>query len=435
MKLSVDVRDFREVTQQSEEKLLGVLMRHPQTLVAMHADFDARDLYSPHIRALYELMLRRAERGQLPDEIDFPIAASRQVPDLDLGWLLHLTEDVIERRPRRLVERIQREATIRRATFGALEMCRELQASEADIESVTSAFAEQLLHRPGRTTDATMPETVPAALESSLQARDNHGIGYPSGLQRFDSFLRFRPGKLYVLAARPGMGKSAFAMQIAQAPADYGPSNWGVMSLEMSAEELTGRLICREAWCDTKQFADGRVSEAVWQRVARASEAIKALPLRIDERGGLTWAQIAAKARTWSLLHGLQGLIIDYAQLIRKRDPRMSNNDHVSEVSQACKALAKSLDVPVVLLSQLNRQCEQRADKRPLCSDLRDSGSLEQDADVVLMLYRGDAYRAADESPDNVAEVIVRKHRGGPCGTIPLRWSGYCARFDDLDTP
>ena len=435
MRLDIEVRDFREVTQHSEEALLGVLMRHPKTLVSIHSDFEASDLYSPHIRALYELMLKRAAAGILPDEIDFPISASRQIQGLDLGWLLQLTEDVVERHPRRLVERIQREAAIRRATFGALEMCRELQTSDADIEAVTASFAEELLEHPTRSTDATMATTVPAALEASLQARDNNGIGYPSGLTQLDSFMQFRPGKLYVIAARPGMGKSALAMQIAQAPAEYGASNWGVISLEMTAEELTGRLICREAWADTKRFVDGSLSEAVWHRVARAAEDIKALPLRIDERGGLTWAQIAAKARTWSLLHGLQGLIIDYAQLIRKRDPRMSNNDHVSEVSQGCKALAKALDVPVLLLSQLNRQCEQRADKRPVCSDLRDSGSLEQDADVVLMLYRDDVYKPRDRAADNLAEIIFRKHRGGPLGTILLRWSGYCARFDDLESP
>ncbi|MEE9546928.1 MAG: DnaB-like helicase C-terminal domain-containing protein, partial [Hyphomicrobium sp.] len=231
----------------------------------------------------------------------------------------------------------------------------------------------------------------------------------------------------------PGMGKSALAMQIVQAAELGGDrSNWGVISLEMSTAELTGRLICREARADTKHFADGTVNATVWQRCIRAAEQVKGYPVRIDDRSGLTWAQIAGKARKWSLLHGLQGLVIDYAQLIRKRDPRMSNNDHVTEVSQGAKALAKSLDVPVLLLSQLNRQCEQRQDKRPMCSDLRDSGSLEQDADVVLMLYREDVYRPVDEANDNTAEVIIRKHRGGPCGTIRLNWSGYCARFDDL---
>ena len=434
MNLSVDVVDFSTVSKPIEERLIGALMRYPQSLVAVQEHLSAADFYSRECGALYALMMRRAGDGVLPDEFDLPIAAQRQISGLDLGWLFALQEDAPTRAyVPQLIERVLHEAAIRRATFGALQMCRDLQESGCDVEAVTATAAEQLLARASDASDGLMPSAVPQAMEASLQAGQGYSVAYSSGLDAFDVVLKFRPGKLYVIAARPGMGKSALAMQIVQAADIEGDrSNWGVISLEMSTAELTGRLICREAQCDTKRFTDGTVNATVWQRCVRAADQVQGYPVRIDDRSGLTWAQIAGKARKWSLLHGLQGLVIDYAQLIRKRDPRMSNNDHVTEVSQGAKALAKSLDIPVLLLSQLNRQCEQRQDKRPMCSDLRDSGSLEQDADVVLMLYREDVYRAADEANDNAAEVIIRKHRGGPCGTIRLNWSGYCARFDDL---
>ena len=408
-------------------------MAYPALLPEVQERVTPSHFYDARARSVYALMLERAREGRLPDDIDLPLAAVRLVPGLDIGWVYQCAEGTTSRAPGYLIEQILREHRIRTATFGALEMVRELQDKHGDHEAVLSRHAEALLTAPTERRDGDPSTVVSEALEAIQSAQDGTGVGYTTGLRGLDSWLgALYPGKLYVIAARPGMGKTALAMGLIAAPqADGDSARWGVVSLEMGRAELATRLLARESWVDLHALAGGRCNDAQLARIPGAAKAVERLEFRIDDRPGMTWDQIAAKARQWSLTWGLQGLVIDYAQLIRKRDPKMSNNDHVAEVSQGAKALSRSLDVPVLLLSQLNRQCEQRTDKRPIAADLRDSGSLEQDADVIVMLYREDVYRGAHEASDNVAEVILRKHRGGPIGTAYLEWTGYCARFDD----
>jgi len=430
--LTVDVLDWNSASGASERALIGTLIRYPDRLIEAMETLKPSDFNDVHCGAFYGLMCSRAGEGKLPDEIDLPVAATRQIPRLDPQWVYEAIEDATTDHTDSLVARVARESKIRSATMASLQMCRDLQAADAPVESITAKHAEGLLNVTEGDSDTSMDDAVSDSIYHFEQARQGHTVAYSTGSDSLDRWLQLVPGRLYILAARPGMGKTALALHIAQAKTDGERYTWGVVSLEMSAAELAGRLVCRAADVDIRGYETGRLHPASIQAVATHAQDVAQYPIRIDDRSGLTWGDIAAKARKWSLLHGLNGLIIDYAQLIRKVDPRITNNDHVAEISKGCKALARDLDVPVVLLSQLNRQCEQRQDKRPMCSDLRDSGSLEQDADAVLMLYRHDVYEDNVTNYSHEAEVLIRKNRAGPLGTVRMMWTGRCARFDEV---
>jgi len=250
-------------------------------------------------------------------------------------------------------------------------------------------------------------------------------IGTPSGFRDIDGITGgFQPGNLIVVAARPGLGKSAFATNIAESVAVKAGLPVAFFSLEMSEVELAQRFISCRARIAGDRLRKGKVGQKDWPRVLRAANELEEAPLWIDDSSDLGLLDLRAKARR---LHaqeqergGLGLVIVDYLQLMRPDDPRTNRVEQVGQMSRGLKILARELNIPVIAVSQLSRAPEQRPDKRPILSDLRESGNIEQDADLVMFLYRDDYYNREEQEHDNIAEVIVAKHRNGPIGTRRL---------------
>jgi len=247
-------------------------------------------------------------------------------------------------------------------------------------------------------------------------------------------FLGLQRSKVYVLAARPSMGKSALAANIATNAADSGA---GVLlfSLEMSREQLVQRMLATEAGVDGHAMLGGRLSPPEWKWVNDAASRIYERSVYIDDTPGLTYTGLASRARLAATQQEIGLIVVDYLQLMHgsARARGQSKNIEVSEISAGIKELARELDVPVLLLSQLSRGVEYRADKRPLLSDLRDSGSIEQDADAVLFIYRPGQYETDGDDTNGLTELWVRKNRGGPTGMIRLKFNAPTTSFTDWE--
>jgi replicative DNA helicase len=256
-------------------------------------------------------------------------------------------------------------------------------------------------------------------------------VGIPTGFASLNSLLSgWQKSDLVIIAARPSMGKTAFALGSALAAATAG-HRVGFISIEMSRQQVGLRLHSMGAPIDVHALRTGSLSPQGWTMLAATAQRFESLPFWIDDSCVLTVEQIAAKARQLQATHGLDLLIVDYLQLVHM-DRADNRTQGVTEASRQLKLLAKELDIPVLVLSQLSRNCEQRPDKRPLLSDLRDSGSIEQDADVVLFLYREEMY-TKDTEESGMAEILVRKHRNGPTGDRTVRFAERYARFDNLE--
>lgn len=256
--------------------------------------------------------------------------------------------------------------------------------------------------------------------------------GIPTGFSDLDQKLSgLQRSDLVLIAARPSMGKSALMMNLVQNAAVRESIPVAIFSLEMSKEQLSQRLLCSEALIDAHRLRTGDISEDEWIKLARAMGVLADKPIFIDDTPAISVTEIRAKCRRLKIEHGLGMIAIDYLQLMSGAGGRYdSRQQEVSDISRSLKALARELEVPVVALSQLSRAPEVRADHRPILSDLRESGAIEQDADVVIFLYR-DEYYHPDSEKKNIGEVIIAKQRNGPTGTVELVWLGQFTKFAD----
>ncbi len=248
--------------------------------------------------------------------------------------------------------------------------------------------------------------------------------GLTSGFRDIDEMTTgFQPGNFIIVAARPGMGKTSFALNMAVAAAREAAQPIAFFSLEMSNNELIQRLICSEARISMHDLRRGNIKQHQWEDISRAMGVLNELPIYLDDTGALTVSEVRTRSRRLKSKHGLAAIFIDYLQLLRPGalSRNANRNEELSEICRTLKVTAKDLEVPIVACAQLNRGVETRNDKRPMLADLRDSGSLEQEADIVAFLYRDGYYNP--EGPDpSATEFIIAKHRNGPTGTVKLRF-------------
>jgi len=253
--------------------------------------------------------------------------------------------------------------------------------------------------------------------------------GVPTGFNDLDGKLSgLQKSDLVLVAARPSMGKSSFMMNIVQHAAVRENVTTAIFSLEMSKEQLTQRLLCAEALIDAHRLRIGDINEDEWVKLARAMGPLSEASIFIDDTPSISITEMRAKCRRLKLEQNLGLIVIDYLQLMQGKSSSESRQQEISEISRSLKALAREINVPVVALSQLSRAPEMRADHRPILSDLRESGAIEQDADVVMFLYR-DEYYHPDSEKKNIGEVIIAKQRNGPTGTVELVWLGQFTKF------
>jgi replicative DNA helicase len=259
--------------------------------------------------------------------------------------------------------------------------------------------------------------------------------GLPSGFNDLDEMTSgMHPGDLIIIAGRPGMGKTAFALNAATNASIARKAPVAVFSLEMPKEQLVRRMLCSEARVDGSRLRAGQLWREDWPKLARAAGALSELPMWIDDTPALSMTELRAKARRLRSQHGLELVVVDYLQLMRSGSKNDSREQEISEISRSLKALAKELGIPVIALSQLNRGVESRGgkDKRPQLSDLRESGAIEQDADTILFIYRDEVYNRENLDARNRAEIIIGKQRAGPTGIVQCAFFNEFTRFDNL---
>jgi replicative DNA helicase len=281
---------------------------------------------------------------------------------------------------------------------------------------------------------ATLGELLNPALEEmeAIGSHDGALTGVPTGFVDLDELTNgLHGGQLWIVAARPAVGKSTLGLDLARAASIKNGMTSAIFSLEMSRMEITMRLLSAEARVSLQNIRTGRLTDDDWARLVRRMGEVAEAPLYIDDSPHLTMMEIRAKARRMRQRNDLRLIILDYLQLMSSPKRVESRQQEVSEISRSMKLLAKELDIPIVAISQLNRASEQRADKRPQLSDLRESGSLEQDADAVILLYREDAVEK-ESARAGEADFILAKHRNGPTGTVTVAFQGHYSRFVDM---
>lgn len=267
-----------------------------------------------------------------------------------------------------------------------------------------------------------------------LYNQKQHITGVPTGFTDLDyKTAGLHESDLVLIAARPAMGKSAFVLNVATNAAVRAKVPVAIFSLEMSKEQMVNRILCSEAMVDSNKVRTGKIDDEEWGKLADASGILSESKIFIDDTPGISIMEIRAKCRKLKLEQNIGLVVIDYLQLIQGSGKRgASREQEISEISRSLKILAKEINVPVIALSQLSRAVEQRPDHRPMLSDLRESGAIEQDADIVMFLYRDDYYNPESEKK-NIAEVIIAKHRAGSTGTVELLWLGNYTKFANIE--
>lgn len=328
-------------------------------------------------------------------------------------------------------------ALLRRLIRDSTEIIENSYNNQNDVPGVLD-FAEKKIFEIAQNKTTSDFEPMSAVLERGFleieRLFNNKGeiTGIPTGFSEIDSKTSgFQKGDMVLIAGRPSMGKTTFALNIAEYAALREGKSVAIFSLEMSKEQLSHKLLCSVARIDMLNLRTGNLEDADWERIAKASGPLAASKIYIDDTPAISVMEMKSKCRRIKMEHGLDMIIVDYLQLMSGMNTE-SRQQEVSEISRSIKALAKEMQCPVVALSQLSRAPEQRTDHRPMLSDLRESGSIEQDADIVMFLYRDEYYNKETEDK-NIAECIIAKQRNGPTGTIKLAWFGQFSKFAGLD--
>jgi replicative DNA helicase len=280
-----------------------------------------------------------------------------------------------------------------------------------------------------------MPHLMDMVEERIEKMRTNPGAlaGLPTGFDDLDKLTTgFHPGDLVIIAGRPSMGKTSFAMNIAEHVALYEKKGVAVFSMEMPADQLALRVLSSFARIDMGKLRSGELEDRDWDRLTSQGGLVREAPLYIDATGALSPLELRARARRMKQRHDIQLIVVDYIQLMQVPGTKENRTNEISEISRGLKALAKELQLPVIALSQLNRGVEQRDNKRPRMSDLRESGGIEQDADIVALLYRDEVYNKDSSADKGIAEIIIVKQRNGPLGTVKAAFLGQFTRFENL---
>ncbi len=339
------------------------------------------------------------------------------------------------------IQIVKEKGQLRRLIRSCNDILKDAYDSQADVEGVMSKAQQEIFDllkdqkkKTYQDINSVLNETF-AEIER-LHHLDHTGIiGVPSGYSDLDGMTAgFQKGDLIILAGRPSMGKTAFCLNLARNAAIEGGFGIGIFSLEMSAMQLVQRMLCAEAEIDSQRLRTGRLREDEWPKLSRKAGVLAESPIFIDDTAGLDVLKLSARARRMVLEQNVGCIIVDYMQLMEAPKGFDNRQQEISFISRSLKGLAKQLDVPVISLSQLSRAVESRPDKRPMLSDLRESGAIEQDADLVMFVYREEFYIKDHDDPrfaevENMAEIIVGKHRNGAVGTVKLTFQKNFAKF------
>ncbi len=427
---------------ESERAVLGALLIDPDAYYKVSTFLRSDDFYVTQHAWMYASMVALHERGEALDYVTLCDELERREQLVEIGGAAYIT-GLINATPTALnVEyygHIVERTSILRQLIGAAGEIAALAYEDTDDASAVVDRAEQVLF--GVSQRHISRDLVPIRdvideyydRVSYLYEHKGETIGVPTGFRQLDKLLGgFQKSDLIIIAARPGMGKTSLMLSIAQNAARKYDQRVAVFSLEMSSEQLVQRLIASETGIDAQRLRLGHLRDDEWPLFVHATGVLSETMIFIDDTPSISDMQLRTKARRLYAEHGLDMIVIDYLQLMQT-DRRIDNRvQEISQLSRSLKGLARELNVPVVVGSQLSRAVEQRNDKRPMLSDLRESGSIEQDADIVAFIYRDEYYAPETEQP-NIAEILISKHRNGPTGMVPLYFQKELAKFREVE--
>jgi replicative DNA helicase len=430
---------------EAEEALIGSVLINPEAYVLVSDFLKAEDFYRSTYQQVWDVVEYLVEREEIPDLVS--ISDELDHRKVHLGdqtngfYLTELMNRVPTSNNAEMYGRMIEDRAVRRRLLQAAGMIATTAQQDSAEEALANAEEQLFAIAQKRSVSSYTPisDIIANCTDLMNQARENKSqfIGLPTMFTDLDLLLKgLRKKALYILAARPRVGKTSLLLALAYHIAVYQKKRVVIFSLEMGKEELTFRLISQIAGVSSNDLQLGNVEDEDWDRVVHAMSVVSESGMVIDETGGLSVAQLRSRCRQIQAKGGLDIVFVDYLQLLSasRQDGRSYNNrvDEIGDVSRKLKSLAKELDVPVFALAQLSRAVEQRGDKIPQLSDLRESGSIEQDSDCVMFIHREALYNPNTER-QNEADIIIAKNRGGSEGEVTLAWNGKYTRFANLE--
>ncbi|MFF7447625.1 MULTISPECIES: replicative DNA helicase [unclassified Streptomyces] len=425
----------------AEQSVLGGMLLSKDAIADVVEVIKGHDFYKPAHETIFQAILDVYAKGEPADPITIAAELTKRGEINKVGGASYL-HTLVQTVPTAAnaeyyAEIVHERAVLRRLVEAGTRITQMGYAADDDVDEIVNrAQAEIYAVTEQRTSEDYLPlgDIMEGALDEieAIGSRTGEMTGVPTGFTDLDSLTNgLHPGQMIVIAARPAMGKSTLALDFARAASIKNNLPSVIFSLEMGRNEIAMRLLSAEARVALHHMRSGTMTDDDWTRLARRMPEVSAAPLYIDDSPNLSMMEIRAKCRRLKQRNDIKLVIIDYLQLMQSGKRSESRQQEVSDMSRNLKLLAKELEVPVIALSQLNRGPEQRTDKKPQVSDLRESGSIEQDADMVILLHREDAYEK--ESPRaGEADIIVGKHRNGPTATITVAFQGHYSRFVDM---
>ena len=429
---------------EAEQAVLGGILIDNEAIHQVLEIIEVEDFYKESHRKIFLVFLELYEQNQPIDLVTVCEALQKKQQLEEVGgatFLASLVEVIPTASNIAYYAKIVKEKSIlrkliTRATY-IINQC--VAPTDENIEEILDR-AEQTIFEVSQERIQTSYYSLKDVIKSTFQTiqsitqKDSYITGIPTGFIDFDRLTSgFQPSDLIIIAGRPSMGKTAFALNIAANAASKHKIPVGIFSLEMSKEQLTTRMLCAEAKVDSQKLRSGFLAEHDWQLLIEAASVLSEAPIFIDDTPAISVLELRAKARRLKSEHNISLIIIDYLQLMKGKGGNERREQEISEISRSLKALAKELNIPVVALSQLNRKVEDRENKRPRLADLRESGAIEQDADLIAFLYRDEVYNQREDNPNRgMAELIIGKHRNGPVGKIKLAFLEKYTSFENL---
>ncbi|MFI3236531.1 MAG: replicative DNA helicase [Lachnospiraceae bacterium] len=427
---------------EAEQSVIAAMILDREAIVSVSELIHGDDFYSKQYGVVYDAMVELYTDGKAVDVVTLQDKLKEKDVPPEVSSL-EFMRDIMATLPtsanvKQYATIVAEKATLRKLIRLNEEIASNCYAGKESLEEILNDTEKRVFEIcQNRTSDAYVPirDVVANAMHRIEMASRNMGsvTGIASGFLDLDyRTAGLQPSDLILIAARPSMGKTAFVLNIAQHVALKNNQTVAVFSLEMSKEQLVNRMFSLESRVSAQNIRTGQLSDDEWEKLAESAGVIGKSHLIIDDTPGISIAELRSKCRKYKLEHNLSMIIIDYLQLMSGNGRSESRQQEISEISRSLKSIARELSVPVVALSQLSRAVEQRTDHRPMLSDLRESGAIEQDADVVMFIYRDDYYNKDTDKP-GVAEIIIAKQRNGPIGTVELAWLSEYTKFANLN--
>lgn len=428
---------------EAEQAVIGSMLTDKEAIIAAIEILKEEDFYREDNKIIYGAILNLYNRAEPVDIITLKSELSSLGKLEAVGGLEYLAE-LPEKVPTtanvdKYIKIVEEKSLLRNLLKTANEIIKLGYDETQDVDFLMDQAEKKIFdtiqsrNQKGYSTIKDILVDTFTELEQ-LYNKKQHITGVPTGFADLDyKTAGLHNSDLILVAARPAMGKSAFALNIASNAATKANIPVAVFSLEMSKEQMVNRILCSEAMVDSNKVRTGTIDDEDWAKLAEASGTLSESKIFIDDTPGISIMEIRAKCRKLKLEQNIGLVVIDYLQLVQGTGKRSASREQeIAEISRSLKILAKEINVPVIALSQLSRAPEQRPDHRPMLSDLRESGSIEQDADIVMFLYRDDYYNE-DSEKKNIAEVILAKHRSGSTGTVELLWLGNYTKFANIE--